>query len=408
MGFYSFFGAVAVGAFFTGFARKAGFSEVEIGIMNGLIGSCALFSIFGSWLYESIKKVKLLYIFISITSILFFYLSVIFGYFAYSLQSNLKIALIIFVFLFFLFFILSIAILLPWLNSIVSRESWHSFFPNRQIIGGITAFSANLLAGKYLGDNPAIGNFIIVFSIATLFGLLSALSVIKLPSPLESGEKKFDIKNYLKNVKKCVFNEKFYFFLTSQFIKTFGGAMIGPFIILFLLEETKIGFFQISKLLNVSLVTGIIGYKITGYLTKKFGNYAVYKYSLLLGFFIPILFAVSKRDYYFIYYFIYFLSGFCESSLLVSGYGVIFDYAGAKDRSIYNSLYLFAMGVGAIGAPIAGGFLVRFFNSLQINVNIFGISLSSYRILFLTSVMFAGISVIILFLNKKPKWKHRY
>lgn len=403
MGLYSFFGTVAVGAFFTGFVRKAGFSEVEIGIMNGLMGSCAIFSIFGSWLYESTKKIKLLYIFISITSILFFYLSVIFGYFAYSLQGNLKIALIIFIFLFFLFFILSNAILIPWLNSIVSRENWHSFFPNRQIIGSIIAFSANLLAGKYLGDNPGIGNFIIIFSIATFLGLLSALSVIKLPPPIESGEKKFDIKNYLKNVKNSVFNDKFYIFLTSQFIKTFGAAMIGPFTILFLLEETKIGFFQISKLLNVALVTGIIGYKITGYLTKKFGNYTVFKYSLLLGFFIPILFAISKRDYYFLYYFIYFLSGFCESSLLVSGYGVTFDYAGTKNRSIYNSLCSVASGVGAIIAPIIGGFLIRFFNTLQININILGISLSSYRILFLVSVIFTGISALILFLNKKPK-----
>jgi len=403
MAFYSFFGAVAVGAFFTGFVRKVGFSEVEIGIMNGLIGSCSIFSIIGSWFYESLKKIKLLFIFISITSTLFFYLSVILGYFAHSLQSNLKIALTISAFLFFLFFILSNAILIPWLNSIVSKESWHSFFPNRQIIGGIVAFSANLLAGKYLGDNPSIGNFIIVFSIATFFGLLSALSVIRLPQPLESEEKKFDIKNYLKNVKKCIFNGKFYIIMIAQFFKTFGAAMIGPFIILFLLEETKIGFFQISKLLNISLAVALTSYKLIGYLTKKFSNYSVYKYSSLLGFVIPILFSVSNKDYYFIYYLIYFISGIYESSWLVSSIGVTFDYAKGINRSVYNSLSSVAGGVGAISGPIAGGFLIKFYNSIQININIFGISLSAYRILFLTSIIFTGISVIILFLNKKPK-----
>jgi hypothetical protein len=397
---YSIFGAIAIGSFFTGFARKVGLSTVEIGIMNGLMGSCSLFSIFSSWLYESVKRIRLLFISTFIASVLFFYASVIIGYFTYSVQSNLKVVIIVFVFLFFLFYVSSLTILLPWLNSIVKRRDWHSFFANRQVIGGIAAFAANFLAGRYLGNNPDILSFIIVFSIASFLGIASALSMIKVPIPSGSEEKKFEVRNYLKNVKSCIFGEKFYIILISQFFKAFGSALTAPFIILFLLEEIKIGYFQIAKLLNLALVVALIGYKIAGYLTKKFGNYKVYKYSLLLGLIIPVLFSVSKSDYYFIYYIIYFLTGFYESSWLLSGVGVIFDYAKSGKKSVYNSLQGMAAGFGAILAPIVGGLLIKFFNSLQINIIILGVTLTSYRILFLASIIFTGISVIILFQNK--------
>ncbi|MCL5073833.1 MAG: MFS transporter [Actinobacteria bacterium] len=397
---YSAFGAIAIGSFFTGFARKAGLSTLEIGIMNGLMGSCSLFSIFASWLYESIKRIRLLFISIFIASVLFFYVSVILGYFTYSMQGNLKVAIIVFAFLFFLLYVSSITILLPWLNSIVSKRDWYSFFANRLIIGGIAAFAANFLAGRYLGNNPGILNFIIVFSIASFLGIASTLSIIRMPIPSGNEQKKFEIKNYLRNVRRCIFGEKFYIILISQFFKAFGSTMIVPFIVLFLLEEIQIGYFQIAKLLNVSLVVALIGYKIAGYLTKKFGNYTVYKYSLLLGLIIPVLFSISKSDYYFIYYIIYFLTGFYESSWLLSGVGVIFDYAKTGKKSVYNSLQSMAGGLGAILAPIIGGLLIKYFNSLQINISIFGVTLTSYRILFLVSIIFTGISVIILFLNK--------
>lgn len=397
---YSAFGAIAIGSFFTGFARKAGLSTLEIGIMNGLMGSCSLFSIFASWLYESIKRIRLLFISIFIASVLFFYVSVILGYFTYSIQGNLKVAIIVFAFLFFLLYVSSITILLPWLNSIVSKRDWHSFFANRLIIGGIAAFAANFLAGRYLGNNPGILNFIIVFSIASFLGIASTLSIIRMPIPSGNEQKKFEIKNYLRNVRRCIFGEKFYIILISQFFKAFGSTMIIPFIVLFLLEEIQIGYFQIAKLLNVSLVVALIGYKIAGYLTKKFGNYTVYKYSLLLGLIIPVLFSISKSDYYFIYYIIYFLTGFYESSWLLSGVGVTFDYAKTGKKSVYNSLQSMAGGLGAILAPIIGGLLIKYFNSLQINISIFGVTLTSYRILFLVSIIFTGISAIILFLNK--------
>ena len=402
MFFYSTFGAIAIGAFFTGFARKIGFNAVEIGIMSGLMGSVSLFSIFASWLYESIKRLRSLFISILMTSMLFFYISIILGYFTYSLQSNFKIAIIVFSFLFFLFYSFHLAIFLPWLNSIVNKENWHSFFANRQVIGGIAAFSTNFLAGRYLGDNPGIGNFIIVFSVATFFGVASGLSVIKIPLPSENEEKKFEIRNYLKNIKRCIFSEKFYIVLISQFFKSFGIMMIAPFIILFLLEEIKIDYFQIAKLLNVSLVVALVGYKIIGYLTKKFGNYSVYKYSLLLGLIIPVLFSVSRSDYYFIYYLIYFIAGLHQSSGLLSSIGLTFDYARTGKKSVYNSLNSMAGGLGAVFAPIVGGFLIRFFNSMQINISIFGVSLTSYRILFLISIIFNIIAVMILFLNRTP------
>ena len=405
---YSAFGAIAIGStgltapFFIGFIRLVGFTTVEIGIMSGLLGICALFSIFASWLYESIKNVRLLYIFFLMTYTSFFCISIILGYLTYSSQSNLKIAIIVFYFLFFLFYSFSLAVFLPWLNSIVSKETWHSFFANRQVIGSVAAFSANFIAGRYLGANPVISNFIIVFSIAILFGIASGLSVIKIPLPLESGEKKFEIKNYLRSVRVCVLSEKFYIILISQFFKTFGITMTAPFIVLFLLEEIQIDFFQIAKLLNVSLVVALMGYKITGYLTKKFGNYSVYKYSLLSGLIIPVLFAVSKSDYYFIFYLIYFITGFYESSWLLSGIGLTFDYARFGKKSVFNSLQSMAGGLAAICAPIIGGFLIRIFNKLQINISIFGVTLTSYRILFLISIIFSSTAVLILFLNKTP------
>ena len=178
--------------------------------------------------------------------------------------------------------------------------------------------------------------------------------------------------------------------------------MMALFIVLFFLEEIQIGYFQIAKLLNVSLVVALIGYKITGYLTKKFGNYSVYKYSLLFGLIIPVLFAVSKSDYYFIFYLIYLIAGVYESSSLLSGIGLTFDYAGAGKKSVFNSLHSMAAGLAAIGAPIVGGFLIGFFNKLQINISIFGVALTSYRILFLISIVFSSTAVLILFLNKTP------
>jgi len=404
MFFYSTFGAIAIGAFFTGFARKAGLSEVEIGIMSGLVGSCSLFSMFASWLYESIKRVRLLYIVILMIYTLFFCTSTFLGYLTYSSQLNLKIAIIVFYYLFFLFYIFSLQIFLPWLNSIVSKDDWHSFFSNRQVIGSVAAFAANFLAGKYLGDNPGIINFVIVFSIAAAFGIASGLSVIKLPEPEESEEKKFDIRNYLKNVKRCITGEKFYIVLTAQFFKSFAISMTAPFIIIFLLEEIQINYLQIATLINISLVVALIGYKLTGYLTKKFGNYSVYKYTLLAGLFLPVLFAVSTKDYYFIFYIIYFITGFYESSWLLSGIGVTFDYARLGKKSVYNSLSAMAGGLGAIGAPIIGGYLIRFFNSIEINASIFGVPLTSYRILFLISIIFTGVSVVILFINK-PQYR---
>ena len=280
------------------------------------------------------------------------------------------------------------------------NKAWHSFFPNRQIIGGIAVFATNFLAGRYLGENPDMIKFIILFSVVTFLGIFHSISVLKIPVPSETQTKSFEIKKYLRNVKKCVTNEKYYILLISQFIKWFGLSMTAPFIVLFLLEEIQIDYFQIATLINVSLVVGLVSYKIIGYLTKKFGNYSVFKYSAIIGFFIPVLFSISSSNYYFLFYLIFFLNGIFESSWLVSGFGITFDYAGPENRSIYNSLFMFSGGIGAIGAPVIGGFLVRFFNSMQINMNILGLSFTSYRILFLIGSVFAVISVILLFLNK--------
>lgn len=409
---WSVFITTTTGFILIGYVRQLGFNEVQIGILGGLIGFSGLFNLIGSWLVEGVKKINYLYASAAIFCVASFFSGIILGYFSYPLDNDYIIGLILFIlFLSFLSFAITVSALLPWLHNLVGEKKWGSFFGTRLVIGDIAGFITSFVIGKYLGENPSFLNFIIVFSVVSIFGFLAVFIMLKTPSAVDKGSKSLNIHFYLKLIKKSLCKKGFRIFLIMQFFRAFGFGIIFPFLTLYLLEEIILDYFQIAIFTNISMVFAIIGYKFWGYIQEKYSNYTALKWTGILSCLIMIFFIFNTRHNYYLLYVAFILGGQQMWGVLNAGYftssvAIAFEYSDGMNKSVYNSLYFFIIGLASSISPVIGGFIIRYFNKLNLNINLLFVQLTSLRLLFLISIIFILISVFFLpFLKDLSKGK---
>ena len=94
--------------------------------------------------------------------------------------------------------------------------------------------------------------------------------------------------------------------------------------------------------------------------------------------------------------------GILNAGFFTSSVAIAFEYSEGMNKSVYNSLYFFIIGIASSIAPVIGGYLIRYFDKLNPDINLFFVKLTSIRLLFFISIIFILASIIFLPFIKKP------
>jgi hypothetical protein len=394
-------------AFIVGYFRLIGFSEMQIGIYGGIIGLAGLFNIIGSWITQRSRDLKKVYLKYFSISIAFFVIGILISYIFQPITNNILAAtILLFLFLWHAFMSMTTSALLPWLNNIIGNNNWGNFFSTRLIIRDISAFIASFIVGIYLGNNPKISDFLLVFLLASIFGVLNNYFINKVPGVVIDVQT-FDLSSYVKIIKNIFKQDKFKCLFLLLFSRAFAYGLITPFQPIFLLEQLGLNYSKIAIIVNLSIVSSVLTYKSWARIQNKYGNYTGLKWCTILSIFVPFLWMFSSQNNILPIYLAVIvvglssLQGIAGGGYYTSGIGMIYEHSDDNYKPIYTALYFFINGTATFISPIIGGFLLDRFNKIPLEIPLINIELGGYRLLFLISGIILILETAFLPIIKK-------
>jgi hypothetical protein len=402
----AFFAAVSL-AYMIGYFRKIGFNEIHIGIYGAIIGCASLSSIFGSWVAQKTCNYKKTVLAFYILSTLFCLVGVVTGYLTGNSASEAVPYLILSLMMLFQFGLyMATPVLLSWYHNIVGNDGWPRFFSTRMMIGDAAVLITSFIAGAVLGDNPGKGSFLIVFLPAILLGFTGIYFMSMVPGTAVE-EAYAGARDYLKTIAEVFKKPPFRSLLIVIFIRNFAYSMIMPFQPVFLLEKLKMDYIRISVLICLGTCASILAYKAWARVQKKYGNDRGLRWNMAASVIDPLLWMAAVQGNEISIYAAFILFGLAGAQGLVNaGYfpcclGTVLDFAEERLKPIYTSLYYIVYGIATTISPLAGGFLVRHFNALPIQIPWIQVEVDGYRLLFALSAVLLALAACLSAFSRK-------
>jgi len=242
-----------------------------------------------------------------------------------------------------------------WISDIVPRNIRGSFFGKRNIFGNITSFIASLIAGWILGIIDNVYGFIIIFSIAFIFSLISNFYLGKIVEiPIRKKHKKlFNFKHFIDGINQHSNYSNFVLFKT---LMNFAIYIVAPFWIVFVLRDLNIGYFWYAISIAVYMIVNTLSQKYWGHLSDRFGDKKImFVCALLLPFTGLIMVFVTNLWQLMIERI---FSAFVFSGFFLTSFNYLLDVSPQEDNSTFIANHNLFAGLGAAVAPLIGGILI--------------------------------------------------
>ena len=413
MWFTAVFTTAAGVTFVVGFFHHIGFSEFHIAIYGSSIGFAGFVCVIGTWIAQRRGRYKRTVMFFLTTASLFCLGGSLTGAFG-GPGKMIPVIVLALMALYQLSVYMASPVILPWLNIVIGNKEWPKYYSTRLIVCDLSVMVTSLLVGTYLGKAPVTNKFVLVFTIAGVCGLIGVLFLRPTPAPAIA-EKFTDIKAYLKIIINAFRRREIRGIFVVAFIKHFAYGFILPFQPLFLLEDLKLNYTQISYLLCLGTVFSILFYKTWAHINRRIGYYPSLKWNMVLSVFEPFLwvFARAKNPVpVFLSYALFGFSGF--QGAVNAGYwpsllGTFFIDSEEHQKPVNISMYYLVSGTANIIAPLISGIIVQ--NSVSFSFQAAGrlfISLDSYRFIFIISGLLLIAAAVYAVVSKGLKTVNDY
>lgn len=285
---------------------------------------------------------------------------------------------------------------MSWMGDLVPLEIRGRFFSQRSMLATIVSFISGLVIGKFLDTVPGVVGFSIVFSVATIFGIIDIACFFKVYDPPMKEGFEFE-ENFREIFKKVITHPKFSRFLIFGIIWNFALNLAGPFFNLYMIKYLKMSFFDIALYAQlINNITIIFFVRIWGRIIDRFGNKPVLLISTSVVSFLPFLWCITNpNNWLFIVILIQILAGIFWPGIDLGYNNLALNLSPDENRSFYIAvLNLFVATIGNALAYILGGYIIENLSPL-LNFylkNIFNISLVDYHYVFIFSAILRFIS----------------
>jgi len=351
------------GDYITPFALILKANNAQIGFLTSIPGLLSpIAQIFGSKIIEKYSRNKIIFVFVVLQALMWLPMALLTLFFWKNMFVE-YLPLILIVFYTLLSILGSIAgpAWFSLLGDIVPERIRGKYFGKRNKICGtitlISTFTASFLLDYFKTKGLILLGFSILFTVATIFRLISAFYFKKHYEP------KLNLNNdyyfsFIQFIKKALFNNygRFTIFVAIFYI---GVTFAGPFFSVYMLKN--LGFsFKTYMIVNVSAsIFSLLFMPIWGKLSDKYGNRELIKIGAILVGIMPILWIVSPNPIFLILV-PQLLSGIGWAAFNLGAGNFIYDIVTRERRAICVAYYNVVVGVGVFIGSIAGGLVAQY------------------------------------------------
>lgn len=396
------------GIFLTGFAIKVLHAQAhQIGILASLPLFASLVQILGSYIIEKTGERKLLCFVNMFLGRLLWVLIIMLPFKIFAPLGDWRIWVLVAIIAFSnIFQALSGIGWLAWMSDLVPAETRGTFFGKRNMVTSGCAIAVALLGGKFITmwsnrysqDNPY--GFVILFSLGLIAGLAAAWFILRIPDVKNQDKphgNNFGFSIFLKPLKDKNFMALVFFVACWSFAIQFAA----PFYGVFMINNLKIDFSDITVLTTIATLSTLFMMKIWGPISDRLGNKPVMLVSGWVLIAVPFLWIIALPHKYYLPIFIaQLLSGAFMAGAVLSQSSILIKLSPQQGRSVYLALYAAIIGIVSATAPIIGGGISELLKNT--NFTFYSYNITNLHIIFIISSCLQAVTVFFILNVKEP------
>ncbi len=289
----------------------------------------------------------------------------------------------------------------PWLQEHVPNSVRGKYSAVKNSLSSLAAFLSVVAAGYVIGDAPDMGNFMTLFGVAMLFGVVSvwASSFIAGGAPKTAPAERTSYQALAQAAR----DRNFLRYLVGEGLITLGTVPLVSFLPLFMIEKVGLTSGHTVWLQNGTLLGGLLSSYLWGWAADRYGSKPVMLSGVSLMAVLPLLWLLMPQRHAWSLYAalgIALLQGLVNTSWSIGSSRLLFvSVVPFRKKTEYMALYYAWIGVvGGVG-QLAGGWLLDRFAGLEGQLGF--IAIDSYTVLFAIGLLFPLASVL-LFRRVRP------
>jgi MFS family permease len=282
---------------------------------------------------------------------------------------------------------LSSPIWFSWVGDIVGEKNRGRWFSKRNLIIGFVSAVLTISASFFLDNFTKKGlmmfGFIILFSLASIFRLISWRIFRKQYEPKIKVKKAdyFSFWDFLKEAPKTNFG-KFAIFRATLF---FASYITASLVAVYLLRILGFNYKTYMIILFSGTIFSLVVLEIWGKFADKYGNYRVLLITSFFIPFIPILWILSPNPFYLMFV-PSLIGGIYSAGFNLSVGNFIYDNVSSKKRGFAVSYSNMLNGVGIFFGAGLGAILIKFITTT---------SIEPIKIIFIIGAVLRVIPIVI-------------
>lgn len=382
-------------------------SPEQVGVIAALPMFANLVQIFGSYIIEKTGQRKPLCFFSIIIQRILWVLIILLPLQIFAPLSDWRVwVLVVVIAVSSLFGSLAGVAWLSWMSDLVPENIRGTYFGKRNMIASACGMVVILLGGKFITlwesrfseDNPY--GFILLFLLGLIAGIIAVLFLSRIPEVESKSNRKeaaFNLSSFFNPLK----DRNFLTLILFVSAWMFSIQIAAPFYGVFMIENLKIDFANITIFGTFATLATMFMMKIWGPISDKMGNKPVIIVSGWFLIAVPFIWILAlPGNYYLPILIAHVLSGAFMAGAMLSQFNILIKLSPEKGRSVYLALFAAITGlVGAI-APVIGGNLSSLFEGVKLSLA--GYTVSNLHMIFLLSSALQVFTIFFILKVKEP------
>lgn len=294
---------------------------------------------------------------------------------------------------------LAMAGFVPWMQELVPNAVRGRFGAVEQLISIILGAAVLAAAGVFLGDDPQLSGFTVLFGVAFFFGLLSVVLYTRVPGGAsirgDTGQRA-DFASMFESLR----DRQFLLFLAGGAAVALGWAplSVGAFAPLFFKEQVGLKPNQVLYFNSVLLAAGIFSGFLWGWAADRYGSKPVMLITLAVLWCYPLgLWILPRHDESAFY------AALCLAAIIglaLPGYSISYSrllmvrIIPPDRRSGYTAVHLASMGLMHGLAPLVAGVVIQ--QSAGLHGSLGLLVIDSYTPLIWSGLILIALAIILL------------
>jgi MFS family permease len=179
----------------------------------------------------------------------------------------------------------------PWEQEYIPDSVRGKYAAANQIVTGITGFLAVTAAGAFLGPDPALRDFGVLFVVGTAAGLVSMWAYVQVPGGAPQPASQADSASH-RGLFQAARDPNLSYFLAGIGLVTLASTGLGSFVPLFMRDTVGLTAGQVVGLQSATMVGGLLTSFAWGWAADRYGSRPVTLLGLYLKAVLPIFWFV--------------------------------------------------------------------------------------------------------------------